>query len=180
MRDGIPRTIPVPRKWQIFVECADRTADRGTQRVVDRLVDAVRHTFARYFPSEQRKILIGLADAAQSTLPGIAPPSLPEDKSHHLAELLTHAQTATRGGENFCDALFDSLAAKMESYVAAHQRQISEDLATKCRPNELQRVRAEMDRAALLFDARAEVRRILSPNNANTRPKIEPDEDLRK
>lgn len=180
MRDGIPKTIPVPRKWQRFVECADRPADRGTKRVVDRLIDAVRETFAKYFPSEDRKLLKSLCDESQSTLPGIAIPPNPDTsfKNWHLAELFAEAKNAVHRGQNHSIALKEALAAKIESDVAAHMRQISEDLAAKCRPNELKRVRAEMDRAAAEFDANEEARQMLG-RMETIKNALQPDEDIR-
>jgi hypothetical protein len=181
MRDGIPKTIPVPRVWQRFVECADRAADRGTQRVVDRLVDAVRQTFARYFPSALRKHLIDLVEKAESTLPGIdIAPNLPSGpNTYHLADLLYQAHSAMRESQNFSAAIVDALAAKMEADVAAHNRQILEDLAGKCRPHELRRVRAEIERATSLFDGKAEAERALRSPTGGTKLRIEPDEDIR-
>ena len=182
MRDGIPKTIPVPRKWQKFVECADRAADRGTQREVDALIDAVRHTFGRYFPSDQRSFLNKLVDESQLKLPGVddAPPACPSGpNTYHLADLLTQTRAATRNGQQLSTAIVDALAAKMEADVAAHKRQIFEDLASKCRPHELQRVRAEIDRAESLFDAKAEAERMLQPSTRDIKRRIEPDEDIR-
>jgi hypothetical protein len=179
MRDGIPKTIPVPRKWQKYVEVCDRAADRGTQRVIDRLIDAVRHTFAKYFTREDRQLLQNIADESQGTLPGICPVIPVTLRPSLLAELLTTTQRVADGGKHLRAALVEGLAAIMESDIAAHNRQISEDLAGKCRPHELTRVQKEMQRATMLFDSKAEAERMLDSVRQQRSDKVSPDEDIR-
>ena len=182
MRDGIPKTIPVPRKWQRYIESADRKADRGTQRVVRCLADAVLDTFIKLFPGEQRKLLVAIANDPQTSLPGfeVRLPSPTGPGTHNLAQLLDDVRRDLREGKGVRTALIDALAAKMESSVAAFNRLISEDLATKCRPQELTRVRAEMSRVASLFNAREEASSMLSESSSKKKPAaINADEDLR-
>jgi len=182
MRDGIPRTIPVPRKWQQLVECAVRKADRGTERVVDSLLEAVRYAFAKYFPTEARRVLIELVEDSQASFPGfvriVPPPSTPG--TYRLAELLNEAQALNKIGSTPFAAIRDALAAKIEADIAARYRQIFEDLAGKCRPYELQRVREEMYRVSSLIDSKSEAERILTPSVKSATKKIHGDEDLRK
>lgn len=184
MRDGIPKTIPVPKKWQRVVECADRAADRGTNRVVDQFLEAIRETTSKQFPTDDRKILVRVCDDAQPSLPGIDSVclrGLKRDK-HHVEALLLAADRAAQNGQKISEAICESLAAKMQSDAAAYLRQIREDLAGKCKPTELQRVCAELNRAAGLVDWRNEASRILTENSdegVRSKQKLDPDEDLR-
>jgi hypothetical protein len=187
MRDGIPKTIPVPRKWQRVVECADRTADRGTSRVVDRLLEAIKETTSKAFPADDRKILVQACDDVQLSLPGIDLPRLSNLKEvgrhkQNVEAVLRNADKAVKIGHKTSEAICDALAAKMQSDAAAHLRQIREDLAGKCKPNELQRVCAELDRVAGLVNWRDEASRMLkgsSVGDAHSKQRLDPDEDLR-
>jgi hypothetical protein len=183
MRDGIPKTIPVPRGWQRVVECADRPADRGTSRVVEQLLQAIRDTTSKQFSIDDRKILVRACDDAQPSLPGISL-DLKEVGSHkhNLKAVLSNADHAVKAGNQTSEAVREVLAAKMQSDAAAHLRQIRENLTGKCNPNELQRVCAELNRAEGLVDWRDEASRILKGGSEGVvlpKPKLDPDEDLR-
>jgi hypothetical protein len=149
--------------------------------VLDRLLEAIRFTFAKYFPHDARQVLIKLLDDAQSMLPGILLPqiSVSGPGSFHLNELLDATKAAVARGQAFSAALTAALAGKMDADVAAHYRQIVEDLAGKCRPSELKRVKAEMLRVMGAFDSTAEARRMLSVGPKPSKPKLELDEDIR-
>lgn len=188
MRDGIPKTLPVPRKWQRVVECADRAADRGTSRVVEQLLEAIRETTSKQFPSDDRKILARACDDTQPFLPGINSPDFPNLKEvgrhkRNVEAILLNADRAVKTGNNkVSEAICEALAAKIQSDAVAHMRQIREDLAGKCKPNEIQRVCAELDRAAGQVDWRDEAARMLKATLAEgVRPgrNLDPDEDLR-
>jgi hypothetical protein len=70
MRDGIPRSLPVSRKFRAFVECADRPADRGTPRVIERLREAIHDAMQREFP-------IAICQQLQNAFFGHTEPSIP-------------------------------------------------------------------------------------------------------
>jgi hypothetical protein len=186
MRDGIPKTIPVGRKWQRVVECADRPADKGTSRVVDCICEAIRETVEKQLPTAQRELLIKACDGTQAVLPGLEC-RIPDLHRLHgpteqLEKIFIAADKATDEGEKFPEAIRNSLAAKIQSDMAAHCRLIKEDLATKIKPAELRQLCAEIDRAASCVDCVAEADRMLKSNgNGDDRKiRLSPDEDLRR
>jgi hypothetical protein len=188
MRDGIPRTIPVARKWQMFVACADRKADRGTERVVDQFLEAIHETMSRQFPAEKRKILAQACEDTQPTLPGIESPKLSDlraplgDHDAQMDSILDDADRGIRAGQESARAIRGAVAAKMQTDADAHLRQIREDLAGKCTPSELKQVSVEMTRAASQVNWLVEADRFLEPSLRTAKAaslKVAPDEDLR-
>jgi hypothetical protein len=188
MRDGIPRTLPVPRKWQVFVECADRPADRGTERVVTRLSEAIQFCLSKLFPRDGRESLIKLTSDTQPSLPGLrlegiaARPQIGSGQNHNVPELIVDTRALVQQGQAIGSALRDALAARIEAEMVAHRRLIVEDLAGKIRPPELKRFSDEFDRAAACIDSSAEAEKFLSEPTADAKSlnkSIKADEDLR-
>jgi hypothetical protein len=104
MRDGIPRSLPVPRKWQRFVECADRPADRGTDRPAARLQEAIRDDMRRDLSNNARKHLKKVTSSAEGFLPGFefagaSGRELMIEQNHHLHAILRRSISRRRRGE---------------------------------------------------------------------------------
>ena len=180
MRDGIPRGLPVPRKWQVFVECATRAADRGTERPGVCLCEALHEEMRRDFPNERRNALNQLRSGDEGFLPGIATSISASDPI--LSDLLAEISGQIESGAAAPIALRDAIAARMESIAAARQRQITEDLAGKLTPAELKQASADIEREYRLIDFKLEATRFLeqfpaSPPLADT--SVKADEDLR-
>jgi hypothetical protein len=186
MRDGIPRSLPVSKKLQAFIECADRPADRGTDRVVACLRDAIQDRARREFPVAVREEMKRLVTEAESFLPGfeIAGLSIADQapNRHDLAEVLEHVREKLEGGENPRTAFINVIAERMEEDTAAQRRLITEDLASKISPSELKTLVSEVDRTIATVDFESEAESFLQqPTNTahSAKPSIEPDEDLR-
>lgn len=189
MRDGIPRTLPVPRKWQAFVECADRTADRGTDRVVSRLCEAILSDMRRDFPTDVRENLKSRVSQIQPMFSGLefsavrtSDTILAKGQSHRLTEALTDARAAVESGLGPAQALKNAIAHQMEASLISRRRQITEDLTTKIPAHELKRFLSEFDRAAACIDAQSEADRFLKADSEKGAgsSKICADEELRR
>jgi len=184
MRDGIPRTLPVSRKFQRVVECASRPADRGTERVVEQLRLAVGEAIGKFIPAAQRRHLIKSLGDAQQLLPGIEP-AVPDCRGLQgpivtLEKLYNAGSDAIRLGKDSNSAIREALAGEFQSVIAAHCRLIREDLAGKIHSVELKQVCAEIDRAASLVNCAAEANRFLTEGATGRvdNVRISPDEDL--
>jgi hypothetical protein len=188
MRDGIPRGLPVPRKWQRVIACADRPADRGTDRVVAQLLEAIREDVRRVLPKESQKYLTKLISSVEGLLPGFEfDGALAGDaavgRNHHISEILADVKLAVEAGAKPKAALRDAIVALMEATVVARGRQITEDLATKVKPNEIKRVIEEVDRAIAKIDFQSEATKFLeglSSDAETPKQRLAPDEDLRR
>jgi hypothetical protein len=146
-------------------------------------LEAIRETTSKQFPTDDRNILVRACDDTQPSLPGIGLDlkGVGRDQ-HNLEAVLLNADRAVTTGNMASEAIRQALASKIQSDAAAHLRQIREDLAGKCKPNELQRVCSELSRAAGLVDWSDEASRMLngsSDGGARLKPKLDPDEDLR-
>jgi hypothetical protein len=146
-------------------------------------LEAIRETTLKQFPIDDRKILVRACNATQPSLPGIGLDLKEVGRhQHNLEAVLLNADKAVKTGNKVSEAIREALAAKIQCDAAAHLRQIREDLAGKCKSDELQRVCSELGRAAGLVDWSDEASRMLNGNSdggARPRPKLDPDEDLR-
>jgi hypothetical protein len=186
MRDGIPRSLPVPRKWQRVIETADRAADRGTERVSARICEAVQDDLKRAFRENERKRLITLAAEPSELFSPLTHGGVLDDKaklamSPAMENILASARTQYENGLSEKEAVQIALLEHAEECVSVRRRQIREDLAAKIDVTELNKVIAEYDRAASVAHLRDEVSKFLKDVDASRIEsiKITPDEDLR-
>lgn len=186
MRDGIPDSLPVPRKWKTFIKCADRPADRGTDRPVACLRDAIQDDLRRQFPKGPRDELTRVVVEAEGYLPGfqIAGMSIRDHipDRHGLAEVIGEVRTNVEGGNTPHAALLDVVTERIEALTAARRRQIIEDLAGKVPASELKGLVSEFDRSIECVNFRSEVTQFIEESSApakSARKPIEADEDLR-
>jgi hypothetical protein len=187
MRDGIPRSLPVPRKWQRVIESADRAADRGTERVVLRVCDALQDDFRREFPDDERKRLVRLAAEPLELFSPLAHGGVLDDAassriSPAMQKVLASARSHHEDGLSERDAVQRALVEHAEECVSVRRRQIREDLAGKVEPKDVNKVMSEYDRAASAADLHGEVSKFLRDSSAppaSKATKITPDEDLR-
>jgi hypothetical protein len=186
MRDGIPRTLPCGRKWQITVEFAARPADRGTKRVTEVVKTALRDDLARVFSAQERDVLRSFAKKTEQMLPGFEAAALATLQSMAPAgpfrDVLRGAQEMMANGADMRSALQDSVSAVCHSQLAARLRQLNETLAPKVSPSELKVVMNELVRASSAIDCRAEASSFLGLHDAGSRnaiTKLSPDDDLR-
>jgi hypothetical protein len=184
MRDGIPRGLPVPKLWQSYVECADRPADRGTDRPMACMRDAIQDELRREF-SPVRNELSKIVTNAESYLPGFEVAGLAVadtvlDK-HHLADIAREVRGNVEGGSDPRAALLDAVTGRLEERTAAHRRQIVENLAGKISPGELKRFTDKFDNDVAKVDFRSEAARFLDTSTPRQSAKtlIAADEDLR-
>lgn len=187
MRDGIPRSLPVSRKWQRVIESADRAADRGTERVVSRVCEAIQDDLRRNLLNDERSRLIGLAaEPLELFSPlahgGVLADWLTPTMSLSMQKILASARAHHEDGVLAKDAIEQALIEHAEECVSVRRRQVREGLAAKIEPNELNKVMSEYDRATSVADLREEISkfiRVSSKPLASKRTKITPDEDLR-
>ena len=184
MRDGIPRGLPVPKLWQSYVECADRPADRGTDRPKACKRDAIQDELRREF-SAVRNELSKIVTNTESYLPGfevagVAIADTVLDK-HHLADLTREVRTNVEDGSDPRAALLDSVTGRLEELTAARRRQIVENLAGKISGAELKSFREKFDNDVGKVDFRSEVSRFIDTSTPRQSAKspIAADEDLR-
>jgi|SRR5579859_2548637 len=187
MRDGIPRGLPVPRKYQRVIESADRAADRGTERVTLRLCEALQEDLRKNFHEAERKRLTALAAepselfsplAHGGAFDDVADPTLSDAMKKVLAAARSHYEDQLSPKE----AVERALSEHAEECLAARRRQIRENLATKIETTEVNKVMSEYGRAASEADLRGEISKLLKDSSAPSeakRIKITPDEDLR-
>jgi hypothetical protein len=186
MRDGIPNTLPVPKKWQNFVECISRPADRETERPIGAYLDAIRADVARDFPSvalqellKETTDLLGDIDVASLSAAGNRADERP---SQHLTELIESVRNRMLAGAGRREAALDSFADYIASLVAARCRQITEDSATQLTPAELKQVLRDFEDVYLRLDPKAAAERLgaeISGAADKRKDKIDPDDDLR-
>ncbi|HXE12709.1 MAG TPA: hypothetical protein VN633_11345 [Bryobacteraceae bacterium] len=187
MRDGIPRTLPVPRKWQRVIESADRAADRGTDRVTSRLCDAIQDDLRRDFRDVERRWLIALAAEPIELFSPLAHGGALDDMdkptmSPAMQRILAAARGHYDNQASAKDAIERALLEYAEQCVAARRRQIREDLATKTDASEVNKVMSEYDRAVSEARVQEEISKFIKDSDASSgaKPgKLTADEDLR-
>lgn len=186
MRDGIPPGLPVPRKYQRFVECAARAADRGTDRPTACLRDAIQDDLRREFPSVARQELSRMLEKPDDYLPGFQTAGMSVGNlgvgERNAAEILGEICTKVDDGRSLKAAVLDAVTERLEAMTSARRRQIVENLAEKVSVPELKDFVSEMDRAIGAVDFHSEAERFVRLPAKSVPPackSLNADEDLR-